>query len=248
MDFIDKEFQGGKGTIANSPEESYMTQAEIAASRAAVEKQKADAAARTAYQPAKKKTSWSSAEEAYSDIKAFQLNKEPSYIAEVQKYLGIPSDGIWGTVTQRAFEKAKRNAYLKTKEGKAVDAKIKTMQARLNVKADGIWGNKSQKALEKVKATQRSLGVVDDGIVGRKTRAALEARFKEASEAMKLITAPTTTSYTAPTSGISIKAVVPSKTDRELRQEARDIRRTERKEARMARKSPEVKREGGIFY
>lgn len=90
---------------------------------------------------------------------------------KLQKMIGVPVDGIWGSETQAAY-----TAFYKARGSKlAVDGSfgsgtVSKLQSFLGVRVDGQWGPASKKAL------QRALGVTADGIVGPGTIRALQKR------------------------------------------------------------------------
>lgn len=138
-------------------------------------------------------------------------------------------------------------------KGNSQADKIIRFQRTLGVKPDGIWGPKTQAAFEKVKATQEGLGFTGkdvDGIRGAKTKAAINARFDAAGEQVRALEAPATYDR----SKDPMVVVQPTRTDREMRQEARRLRREMRQEKReLKRLSPEDKgdfafKKGGILY
>jgi hypothetical protein len=69
-------------------------------------------------------------------------------IKDIQRRLGVTEDGIFGDETNKAFNKAKRAAYIRTAKGIEEDTKIKAIQQKLGLKADGVWGVKTQTAWE----------------------------------------------------------------------------------------------------
>jgi hypothetical protein len=125
-------------------------------------------------------------------------------------------------------------------------ARIKYIQRTLGVKVDGIWGPKSAAALETMKKTQISLGFAGkdvDGIRGTKTNTAMAARDKEAVRQATSIKALATSDRSKDP---MVFAREP-KTNREMRQDKRAFRRTQR-EIDKAPDEFDFKRKGGIFY
>lgn len=175
-----------------------------------------------------------------------------------------------GTVKAAGAEKAAVKSPAKPRSVPTVrketpkEARTKYIQRRLGVKADGIWGPKTEAAYKAMQETQRSLGFTGkdiDGIRGDKTTAAIAQRDATVREAIAPIATKTT----------PIDRVLPMTfarqplSNREMRQDARQIRRTERRDERELRRQArqaddvavanavpgdefDIRRRGGIFY
>ena len=126
-----------------------------------------------------------------AQAKPLKRGSEGPRVAQVQRWLGIASDGIFGPGTRRAVKRFQRAHGLAAdgivgpvtwsalKRGRARNASsggggkrsaVVLLQRELGIGADGIFGPATEAA---VKSFQRSHGLTADGIVGPATWSAL---------------------------------------------------------------------------
>ncbi len=116
-------------------------------------------------------------------------------IIRAQKSLGLPADGIVGSITITALEKASTTDENQVTVASAVpSSSVMNLQKLLvdrgfyNGAVDGIMGNQTRAAIV---AAQKAYNLIPDGIAGSETLAALEADGNTAT--VKPISATTTT-------------------------------------------------------
>ena len=123
--------------------------------------------------------------------KPLKRGSEGPRVAQVQRWLGISADGIFGPGTRRAVKRFQRShgltadgivgpvTWSSLKRGRARKASsggggkrsaVVLLQRELGIGADGIFGPATEAA---VKSFQRSRGLTADGIVGPATWSAL---------------------------------------------------------------------------
>jgi peptidoglycan hydrolase-like protein with peptidoglycan-binding domain len=125
-----------------------------------------------------------------AEAKSLKRGAEGPRVVQVQRWLGISADGIFGPGTRRAVKRFQRSHGLTAdgivgpvtwsalKRGSARNASsgggkrsaVVLLQRELGIAADGIFGPGTQAA---VKAFQRRHGLTADGIVGPATWSAL---------------------------------------------------------------------------
>ena len=125
-----------------------------------------------------------------ADAKPLKRGSEGPRVAQVQRWLGISADGIFGSGTKRAVKRfqhrhglaadgivgpatwsaLRRGRARKTSSGGGKRSAVVLLQRELGIGADGIFGPATQAA---VKRFQRSRGLTADGIVGPATWSAL---------------------------------------------------------------------------
>jgi peptidoglycan hydrolase-like protein with peptidoglycan-binding domain len=123
--------------------------------------------------------------------KPLKRGSEGARVVQVQRWLGIGADGIFGPATRRAVVRFQRrhglvadgivgpatwralrraNARGSSSRGGGTRSAVVLLQRELGIAADGIFGPATEAA---VKRFQRRRGLVADGIVGPATWAAL---------------------------------------------------------------------------
>jgi hypothetical protein len=127
---------------------------------------------------------------AAADAKPLKRGSEGARVAKVQSWLGIASDGIFGSGTKRAVKRfqrrhglaadgivgpatwsaLKRSRARKASSGGGKRSAVVLLQRELGISADGIFGPGTEAA---VKSFQRRHGLTADGIVGPATWGAL---------------------------------------------------------------------------
>ena len=124
------------------------------------------------------------------EAKPLKRGSEGARVAKIQRWLGISSDGIFGSGTKRAVKRfqrrhgltadgivgpatwsaLKRTRARKASSGGGGGSAVALLQRELGITADGVFGPATQAA---VKRFQRSRGLTADGIVGPATWSAL---------------------------------------------------------------------------
>jgi hypothetical protein len=130
-----------------------------------------------------------------AEAKPLKKGSHGPHVAQLQRWLGIPADGIFGKGTKRAVKRFQR-AHGLTADGivgpvtwrtlkhahgssrhtsragghPSTRGRVRLLQRRLGIGVDGVFGPATQRA---VKRFQRSHGLTADGIVGPATWAAL---------------------------------------------------------------------------
>jgi hypothetical protein len=127
---------------------------------------------------------------AAADAKPLKRGSEGARVAKVQSWLGIASDGIFGSGTKRAVKRFQRRhglaadgivgpatwSALKRSRARKASSRggkrsaVVLLQRELGISADGIFGPGTEAA---VKSFQRRHGLTADGIVGPATWGAL---------------------------------------------------------------------------
>jgi Putative peptidoglycan binding domain len=125
-----------------------------------------------------------------ADAKPLKRGSEGPRVAKVQRWLGVPADGIFGPGTKRAVKRfqhrhgltadgivgpvtwtsLKRSRARKSSSGGGKRSAVVLLQRELGIGADGIFGPATEAA---VKSFQRRHGLTADGIVGPATWGAL---------------------------------------------------------------------------
>jgi hypothetical protein len=125
-----------------------------------------------------------------ADAKPLKRGSEGHRVAQVQRWLGVSADGIFGPGTKRAVKRfqrrhgltadgivgpvtwtsLKRSRARKTSSGGGKRSAVVLLQRELGIGADGIFGPATEAA---VKSFQRRHGLTADGIVGPATWGAL---------------------------------------------------------------------------
>jgi peptidoglycan hydrolase-like protein with peptidoglycan-binding domain len=124
-----------------------------------------------------------------AQAKPLKRGSEGPRVAQVQRWLGISADGIFGSGTKRAVKRFQRRhglavdgvvgpatwgalkrARARRASGGGRRSAVALLQRELGIGADGIFGPATQAA---VKRFQRSRGLTADGIVGPATWSAL---------------------------------------------------------------------------
>lgn len=134
-----------------------------------------------------------------------ELGSRGPAVAELQRALGIPDDGIFGKQTRRAVREFQRHQGLlvdgqvgpqtraalsaRNLAGSSSASVIKLgdqgpavaeLQRALGIPADGIFGTQT---LDAVRDFQQAAGISVDGLVGHETRAALDSSGADAAGA-----------------------------------------------------------------
>jgi Putative peptidoglycan binding domain len=130
-----------------------------------------------------------------AEAKPLKKGSHGPHVAQLQRWLGVTADGIFGKGTKRAvkryqrahgltadgivgpatwgsLKRAHRSARHTSRAGghASTRGRVRLLQRRLGITADGVFGPATQRA---VKQFQRSRGLTADGIVGPATWAAL---------------------------------------------------------------------------
>jgi hypothetical protein len=167
------------------------------------------------------------------------------FIAKIPSYVE-PED------RKAVVDKAKAETKAETKKTNTVAkdspevARNKRIQRSLGVTPDGVMGKDTKAAIAAMKQTQISLGFTGkdvDGIRGVKTNAAMAARDMQVHDAIK----PVVITKTLLDRDETITIPRTPQTNKEMRQEKRAYRRTQR-ELDKAPVEFDYKRNGGIFY
>jgi peptidoglycan hydrolase-like protein with peptidoglycan-binding domain len=115
--------------------------------------------------------------------KVLKVGSRGTQVAQVQRWLHLHVDRIYGPATRRAVKRFQRRHHLRAdgivgpetwralkRAARAKPASVKMLQRALGIPADGVFGSQTEAA---VKRFQRSHGLTPDGIVGPATWAAL---------------------------------------------------------------------------